>query len=454
MTRRPIRKLTLVGMSPPLAKPENPALAWDFPSYGLYRVRASLAAAPGLADLEISTLELPMLDAQEVAERILAERADLVGFSVYLWSFPTLLEAARRLRRADPALSLIFGGPSAEPPMCQLPPHRDSAAVLDALVLGEGEIAIRELLADRQPDPARWRSIPGLALPADGTWRRTPPRPLNTRLDELPSPAAMGILPRRTVTYLETFRGCPMSCSFCEWGVMESGTLFSREYLERELAAIAELEPTVIFQLDAALNLNHHAFRNLAAAEREVGCLKRNGLIALFYPSLVRDEHFEFLAGVRNVFLTVGLQSLDEQVLSAVDRRVQRDKFERIVRDVIALPNVRSMAVELILGLPTDSPEKFRSSLEQVLELGVAVRVYKCLVLPNGLMTRAPSEQAVRFDATSLLLTSSSGWSERALAEEQERLTRLADGTPGAYTADYWWYLPARSPRGTELAVA
>ena len=80
------------------------AIQREFPSYGVRRIQAAIAADPALARLEVETWELPAVDAPALAERLLAARADLVGFSAYVWSFAGFLESARRLRRADPEI--------------------------------------------------------------------------------------------------------------------------------------------------------------------------------------------------------------------------------------------------------------------------------------------------------------------------------------------------------------
>lgn len=442
MNRRRPRRVSLVGMSPGLAQSGGEAEAWRFPSYGMRRVEAALKGDPRFAGLEVSAHELPMLEAGELADLLLDDRSDLYAFSAYIWSFPTFLETARLLRRRDPDCGLLFGGPSAEPAMCALPSHADALEVLDALVLGEGEVALREILAAGSLDPGALATIRGLALPDPRGWRRTPPRPLDERLDELPSPAALGLLRRNDIAYLETFRGCPLSCSFCEWGTMGAGSFFSREYLTRELQALAALEPVTTYLVDAGLNLNARAFRNLAAAEAEVGFFAARSAIVQLYPSLLGDEHLRFLEGAGSLWLSVGLQSFDEEVLGTVDRKAGRERFDRVVSDLSQLPNVRSLTVELILGLPADRPERFAASLARARGLGCGVRVYRCLVLPNGLMTRAPAEQQVRFDERTLMLTSSVGWSPEALAHEHRQLDALAAATPGGAAGEYWWYLP------------
>jgi radical SAM superfamily enzyme YgiQ (UPF0313 family) len=38
-------------------------------------------------------------------------------------------------------------------------------------------------------------------------------------MSKIPSPYAMGLIRTGAVAYLETYRGCPLNCRFCEWGV-------------------------------------------------------------------------------------------------------------------------------------------------------------------------------------------------------------------------------------------
>jgi len=64
----------------------------------------------------------------------------------------------------------------------------------------------------------------------------------------------------QAVTYLETYRGCPFSCTFCEWGATkDSKAVFSVDYITRELEAYARLKTSTVFLVDAGLNLNHQA---------------------------------------------------------------------------------------------------------------------------------------------------------------------------------------------------
>jgi len=409
-------------------------------NYAIRKVQAAALADPALSDWEFEVLDLRTRDADQFFSRIEALKPDFIGASTYVWSFPTFVDLARRLKESRPDCTIVFGGPSARPEMFALEPFRDGPTWVDALVVGEGEEAIREMLGMAKRDRDALRQVRGLAV-SDGTgWVLTPERPLPP-LDSLASPYVMGLIggdptnPRAT-GHLETFRGCPLSCTFCQWGDLSgsSNRVFSQEYLVGELRAFQENYLRHVFIIDAALNLNQKAFRNLAAAEREVGYFRENHLITEVYPSHITDEHIEFISAARDVTLGIGVQSLDKSVLKGVERPFDEARFRRIVQDLLSV--APRTTIELIVGLPGDSPDQFRATLDRALEIGCGVRVYRCLVLPNALMTRAPASFAMEFDPYTLKMHSCLGWPRREFEAMLEELAGRVSATDGATRAD------------------
>ena len=280
-------------------------------NYAVRRVQASLVAAR-LPGCEAHLVETCERDVDAIVARLEALRPDVVGASAYVWSFPTLLEVAARLKRARPEVTIVLGGPSARPAMFDLAPYRSKRGAIDALVLSEGEEVFTEIVRLAARDADALSAIPGLALPTGDGFRATGAPVVPADLDALASPYALGLVPAGVSGHLETFRGCPLSCAFCQWGdTGGANRVFSRETIARELAAIKALAPEVAVVADAALNLNPRAFRNFAAAEREVRAFRDIALHAEIYPSHLGDEHLELLAEMKIARLGVGLQSYD-----------------------------------------------------------------------------------------------------------------------------------------------
>ena len=95
------------------------------------------------------------------------------------------------------------------------------SATVDLLVINEGEDTFRDVIELTDRSPAALADVHGLALRRDGVWRETTPRAQGD-LNILPSPYEMNLIPRGGLGILQTYRGCPFTCSFCEWGTMES----------------------------------------------------------------------------------------------------------------------------------------------------------------------------------------------------------------------------------------
>lgn len=419
---------------------------WAPFNYAIRRIQAAVLADPALQDAEVEVFEAFSPDELETMWGAVDRfNPDLIGASTYLWSFPTFVEIARRLKRQRPDRTVVFGGPSARPAMFGLEPYADAASAVDALVTRDGEEAFTDIakLADRGTSDLL--GIPGLSVSTRDGWVDTPPRTGDTPLDELPSPYQMGLVPQNVTAHIETFRGCPLSCAFCEWGVADRPSrVYSAEYLIREFETLRALGTLGGFLVDAALNLNNRAFKNLVAAERESHYFRDFHFSCEIYPTHLRDEHLQFLSEVNVHHLGVGLQSYNKEVLARINRPFDAEKFERGLAD---LAQVAPATCEIIFGLPGDSPESFQRTIDRLMEQPCNFLVYHCLVLPDGLMTRAPAGSDMVFDPRTLKMISCWGWSEKDFRQQIEKLDRMVEDHNGR-RGEFFWQLPGGHSAG------
>lgn len=409
-------------------------------NYAARRIQAAVVGDPALADAEVRVFEAGQRSAEALASEVERFDPDVVGASAYLWSFPHLLAACALLKQSRPTRTVVFGGPSARPPMFALEPFRAQAACVDAIVARDGELAIRQIVALRDRTAEALQAIAGVAVRRDEGWTTPAPAP-DYELDEIVSPYQLGLAPSGCTAHLETFRGCPLNCSFCEWGVADRASrVLSEAYLVRELEAFRRASANGAFIVDAAPNLNARAFRNLKAAEERVGFFKEAPLTCELYPTHIRKDLLEFLAACEVHHVGIGVQSFNEEVL----RYVQRPGDVRRTLDAVhAVADVVPCFIELIFGLPGDDPDSFFATIDRALELPCNTVVHHCLVLPDGFMTRAPQGADMQFDPHTLLMTSCRGWTPAAREAAMERLDALAGATDGRFN-DYSWRLVPR----------
>jgi len=125
-----------------------------------------------------------------------------------------------------------------------------------------------------------------------------------------------------------------------------------------------------------------------------------------------------------------------------VERKYDAARFEETLR---ALGQVAALAVEIIVGLPGDSPQSFRRNFEPALQLPCALRVYHCVVLPSALMVRSPPEHMLDYDPASLKFRSCLGWSKEALTVETDFLSDQASRA-GGRAGEFFWVFPSPMP--------
>lgn len=420
-------------------------------SYELHRVEASLLADPALAGLQVRIIDAQTKDVDAWLAEVESLDAELVGFAAHVWSFPTFVEVARRLKRAHPERTLVFSGPTARPAMFTLAPWRDASASIDALVHGS-ELTFRDLVRLRlhldDRSPAALRALPGLHLPTEGGWASTGEAPA-VPLDTLASPIRMGLMPMDCAVPLEICRvGAPWTAGGPPSAEEPSG-VFSAEYLAEELRAMQAANAPGAQIVETTLTLSAQAFRNLVAAERQVGFFRKATLFASIDPERVQDEHLEFLKGVSRVVLDARLQPLKEAARET-PHPFRESRFAKMIEELSAFTEIE---VKILLGVPGDSPTTFRRTLERARELPCKVRIFHCLVLPDDLMTRAPASFELRFDPSTLMMRSCLGWSEDALARERSRLIEMAYREGGEITPDMWSFPGPREMRRPPLPL-
>lgn len=416
-------------------------------SYGARTLDASLRSAPDLADVETTIIELRDDNPDAFFEKIRAFRPTIVAASAYIWSVKLFCQLAEMTRRWDPSVRFVMGGPAARPSLLGLPPYAPYLKYIDAVVTGEGEEIIREIAREHLAEDWR-RSVAGLSIPGPLGWRRTTPadRPV---LDDYPSPYQLGTIPYDEKGFLETFRGCPINCAFCQWGDERADRVYSADYLTSHLQGLDTARVTSVYVVDAGFNLSPRAFRNLVEAEKRVGALKSRTIFGHVYPTYIRDDHLEFFASVGHAEVAVGVQSFDEEALKKLGRPFDLTRFERALEEI---KSCSSISIELILGLPGDNPASFRHTFEKSLQLGGSLRVFYCLALPDALLDRA-EEFNVSFDPETFKVRSCEGWTPESLHAEWEHVLEVARKMHRPSFGPNWVGFRTDEPSAREMAV-
>jgi MoaA/NifB/PqqE/SkfB family radical SAM enzyme len=317
-----------------------------------------------------------------VAADVLAEAPDLVGFACYLWNVGAVLETCRALKRARPELVVVLGGPEATPRAeALLRGHPE----VDLVACGEGEETYAELLtrlAAGERAPGFGAGVPGTLSRGGAGPVRGPERPHIADLARVPSPYLDGTFKVRTgdSLVLETSRGCPLHCRFCDWQNKQARRWFPKERAFAEVAAVAR-QASGLFYFVSDSDVFADKARALELLEAFTRLTAEQGVHWHFQTTLSRID--EALARRLDSFkfsLGAGIETVQRAPLRRMSRGFDRAGTERAAAALRRLAPRLSVHVQLIHGLPDDTLPGYRGSLEWAL-----ARKPDVLFLPRAL---------------------------------------------------------------------
>jgi radical SAM superfamily enzyme YgiQ (UPF0313 family) len=332
---------------------------------------------------------------KEIVDRL--SGADIVGFSTYVWNAQISLEAARRLKQANPRVVIVFGGP-------HVPDAPEeflrSNSFIDIAVHNEGERTFLEILKTFPGND--WSALKGVSyISADGAFVRTPPAERLRDLEDVPSPFLTGIFddlirdnPKEEwIGLWETNRGCPFQCTFCDWGSATAAkvTKFELDRLKSEIDWFTSERIKYIFVCDANFGIQK---RDVDIAQYVAEARKRTGYPHGFSVQNTKNaterayQSQKILADAKlNKGVALSMQSLDATTLRNIKRdNISLETYFELARRFTA-DNVETYS-DLILGLPGETYDSFCNGVDKLIRLGQHNRIQfnNLSILPNAEM--------------------------------------------------------------------
>ncbi len=332
---------------------------------------------------------------RESVDGVLAKISEpfLVAFSTYIWNCNFNKAVAKKIKEKYPQCKIVFGGHHIAPDGSMLV----ECPYIDYLLHGEGEVILRRLMrALIGLDSVE--SIPGITIrTADGIV--TNPQMISNECD-FPSPYANGYFDKilaenpdtEFMALIETARGCPNSCAYCDWSNMKSKI---RQFpLERVYADIDWISRNKVYGLGSA-DSNFGMFkRDMDITDKIVEAKKETGYPVRFQTSYAKNStKTVFDIGMKleesglNKGITLSFQSMSDEVLKNIGREnISIEYYSELMR----MYNEAGVATytELILGLPGETYESIADGIDKLLQLGQhnSIYVHNCEWLPCSIM--------------------------------------------------------------------
>jgi len=303
---------------------------------------------------------------------------DYVLFSTYVWNKNYNYKLASKIKELNPDSCLIFGGPEM--------PHRDTEIFqrynfIDYVIKQEGEITLSRLLQNVE-DPYQ---IPGLVINQAGHAIDTGNADRVIDLDVIPSPYLAGVFDtlisdNPSVEWngtLETNRGCPYQCTFCDWGSLTYNKVKQFD-LDRVLQDIEWIGEHCGHLTLADANFGMFVARDEVIAEKIIEVYHKYKKIQGTNISWAKNQKSDVLNIIKklnqnldgtNNGLTVSVQSMDVGVLDAIKRtNLNQHKLAEIFQ--LCEESHIPVYSEMILGLPNETLRSWKNGVYQIFEHG------------------------------------------------------------------------------------
>lgn len=338
----------------------------------------------------------------EVAVEKLAD-SDIVGFSTYIWNRNYNYKLAKTLKSLYPHILIVFGGPE---PQIEKADIFERYPFMDVVIKNEGEISFKNMLLNRD----NLKSVKGILVNDNGVRVDTGVSRRIDKLDEIPSPYTNGLFQKimadnPTVTWngmLETNRGCPYMCTFCDWGSITQSKIKQFD-LERVFAEIEWMGQNKLDHFTICdANFGIFPERDLLIADKLIETNYKYGYPRNYVINYAKNQKKEVVEIVSkfiksnfpNYGLTVSFQSLDEDVLANIKRK--NLEINR-VGEIYKLCEEANIPVysELILGLPGETYDTWRKNFYRIFDAGNhnGIEVWISMLLENAELNLAQRDE-------------------------------------------------------------
>ena len=317
----------------------------------------------------------------------------IAAFSTYVWNVEFNKALAKAVKERYPECIIIFGGHSVSDRMEFL-----KNDYIDILTLGEGEEVTANLLTALS-EGADLSDCCGIAFrDTDGSPILTAPN-CPESVEDYPSPYLTGVFDSIIEknpdtmfdTIIETNRGCPYNCAYCDWSNHKKLRLFPMEKVKGELEWLSEHKIEYCFCADSNFGMFD---RDVEIAEYIVELNSRTGFPKVFRPcyeknSAERVFRISQILNSRGIDkgATMAYQTLCDDALKNINRKnLTMEHFSDLMASYTQA-NIPTYS-ELILGLPGETAESFCQGLCKLLRAGQhnSISVYYCELLPNAPM--------------------------------------------------------------------
>ena len=323
---------------------------------------------------------------------------DIIMCTLYMWNRNRTNKITKAIKNKYPNCKIIVGGNDVPQNKDRLIKFANENPQYDYYVWSEGEIALeniirKELGLDYLDDCFSYYKNNDFVI-------QKTKRYLNHKEElNIPSPCAMGIFDDIIKKYknkielqgvLETNRGCPYSCTFCDWGLEEKLRKFSMDRIKQEIDWMVDNVQEMMIA-DANFGILK---RDVEISKYIVERTKRKDAVLhstnVTYAKNNKERVLEIAEIMEKHDLNRAGASFSLQTLHPPTNTViKRDDIKTLNNMQWIADNFSARGLpfynEIIMGLPLETQQSYLNGIEKLLDFNpFEIHMYKLALLENS----------------------------------------------------------------------
>ena len=316
------------------------------------------------------------------------------AFGCYVWNCNYTDVIAQKVKEKYPECLIVYGGPHI--PITANDKWWAQHHYVDVVVYYEGEKRFTRIL--QCSSKAEMSLIPNVSVNLKSGWTfnldyKAVGKDRINDLSLIPSPYLLGLFPNpkpNHIPLMETTRGCPYACTFCDLGALNHNKVYKTELtrIQDELDWLVEHKLGSFYYVDN--NFGIFKERDDTIIDMVIESKRKHGYPKSFFVNWAKNHKEDFVYMAKKLYdadilqsLCLSLQSRNEEVLEVIKRKSMNINDLSFFTEKCKEVNL-PYSTEMMLGNPGETVDSWKDGYLDVVSEGVSCDIYAVALLPGA----------------------------------------------------------------------
>jgi len=316
------------------------------------------------------------------------------AFGCYVWNCNYTDVIAQKVKEKYPECLIVYGGPHI--PITANDKWWAQHHYVDVVVYYEGEKRFTRIL--QCSSKAEMSLIPNVSVNLNSGWTfnldyKAVGKDRINDLSLIPSPYLLGLFPNpkpNHIPLMETTRGCPYACTFCDLGALNHNKVYKTELtrIQDELDWLVEHKLGSFYYVDN--NFGIFKERDDTIIDMVIESKRKHGYPKSFFVNWAKNHKEDFVYMAKKLYdadilqsLCLSLQSRNDEVLEVIKRKSMNINDLSFFTEKCKEVNL-PYSTEMMLGNPGETVDSWKDGYLDVVSEGVSCDIYAVALLPGA----------------------------------------------------------------------